>query len=515
MIFKQKKNILTWRKEEIDKIVVKLKTLVEKNMENRIFDRAIKYLSCLSRLEFHVYYQYRDEDIEKYINQLSYLIFPKVARYEPDESCAVLIDSVSWDYHCLTQQYLRAMMSSNLNIMYIIVNDVKYDKKDYSNKQIMNELMEYNKATIINIPNKNYNNLLEQSELLFENIHKFRPYKIFVHSFSVLVSVVLNRFASSIKYKIDFGDHQYWAGIDIFDYIIGFRNWGLSLCNTRKKVNAEKLILLPYYPVLNDLGVFQGFPLNVDDKILIFSGGRQYKIIDKNQTFLKIMHRIIKENDNAIILFACMGSDELIKKYIKENKLENKILLIGPRKDLGQIMDKIHLYLNTYPVTGGLMTQYAAFKNVPILNFTNADDLDNATVEYRDFIDIGYSYRTGYVSIEEFHSETNKLVANSKYRLAVSRLMNQLVPSNEQFNKSFNNLIESNNTNYFYRKLEYDYDKIREHFMGVMLENGISGFVGILFRILSFKMFLLFPPKIILFGCFTYLYKKIKSVVKI
>jgi hypothetical protein len=489
------------REKYFKKIILKLKKLIKVSIDNKDVHNGLLYLSCLEKISFNFYYSYRDEDIENYIKKLSQLIFPAVTTYNPEDANIVLTDFLAWDYHGLTQQYLRAMMNLDLNILYIMIDRVIGRGQC---TQIIKELSLYKKAKVIHIKK---GNLEQQINALYNEICNFKPSRIFLHSYSIIDSIVLRAFAGPVTFRIDLADHNGWCGIDFTDYVIGFRKWGLVLCNTIKKIASKKLILLPYYPILNDINSYVGLPSITAGKVLIFSGGASYKIVDDNQTFFKIMHRIVLENDNALILFACRGDDSLLKRYIKENGLDNRIILIGYRKDLGKIMEHIDIYLNTCPIGGGLMVQYAAEKSIPILSIIN-----NGTIEYHDFKKNGYTYKTEYDNIEELHHEANRLICDKEYRITIGKLIHQCSSKKEQFESLFSavfytekgaNFILDNDSH------EYNFEEQRNNLNMRALENDIGILSASLFKAFNFKMFLFFPYKMILEGCFNWLFKRI------
>jgi hypothetical protein len=487
----------------LQKIVSKLKRLIEDEIDNNNIHNGLLYLSCLTKIEFNFYYNYRDADVENYINNISRLLFKDITIYKAEDNKIALIDSVSWDYHGLTQQYLRAMMHMDFDILYVIIGE------GTKCTRIIEELNKYKRAKIIHIPR--YRSIERQIRVLYKEICDFRPSRIFLHSFEIIDSIVLKTLKSPITFRIDLGDHHCWPGIDSTNFIIGFRKWGLVLCNSIKKVSEEKLLLLPYYPILNDENDYNGLPPIVEGKVLIFSGGALYKTMDDKQTFFKIMHRIVLENPNVLVLFACRGDDNALKKYIRKNNLDNRIILIGYRKDLGKVMDHIDLYLNTYPLGGGLMVQYAAEKSVPILSM-----ISNDIIEYYDFEEIGYSYKTEYDNLEEFHQEANKLIGDKKYRMVIGNLIHQNTPQKNLFNTMFSNILNSgkgvvfsfdNNQNI------YNFEEQRTNFRTIVLENNLRELSSVLFKVFNFKMFLLFPYRMVINGCFEWVGYKIRKII--
>lgn len=492
---------------KLNKIIFKLKKIIETDIkEKKNITTGLSHLLCLTDMELFFYYSYRDDDVENYIIQFSKLIFPNTTKFKPEFTNAVLFDSLSWDYHGVTQQYLRAMMNMNLNILYIF-----FDNYFERNKRIQQELYNYGHAEILCIST----NVIDVQKLIL--VHKkicdFKPSKIFLHSFSVFDSIIINAIDSSVKLRIDFGDHHCWHGIDFTDYIIGFRDWGMVLCNTIKRVDLEKLIQLPYYPILDETSEFKGFPLYIAGKVLLFSGGALYKIIDEKMTFLRMMHRIVIENENVIILFSCRGDDDILRKYITDNNLSDKIILIGYRKDLSKVFDHIDIYINTYPYGGGLMVQYAMSKGIPILSVT-----ENETIEYLDFTDMGYTYKTEYANIEALHREANRLIKDKEYRFIIGKLIQKYVPSMENFNNLFCDIYNNNfrYTNKHKNKdiKKYNFEENRRIFQDINVKLSISVLSAYLFRVFSVRMFILFPYKIVVRGCIDWLIKKIRAKVK-
>ena len=93
-------------------------------------------------------------------------------------------------------------------------------------------------------------------------------------------------------------------------------------------VDSSKIKLL-YDPIINVKDVNNKKKEKIDSKNFYLSVGRLTK--QKNFMFLcKVFKEIIKKNSKAKLLIAGNGEEEdKIKKFIKENKLENNITLLG------------------------------------------------------------------------------------------------------------------------------------------------------------------------------------------
>lgn len=57
------------------------------------------------------------------------------------------------------------------------------------------------------------------------------------------------------------------------------------------------------------------------------------------------------------------------------------VFLIGDRHDINEVFKHSDIFLNTYPIGGGLMTQYAAANSKPILSLGVKDEIDTYIVE--------------------------------------------------------------------------------------------------------------------------------------
>ena len=71
----------------------------------------------------------------------------------------------------------------------------------------------------------------------------------------------------------------------------------------RRGLKREQLLMLPFYPV-KDPNPFQGFPLEANGHLTIFSGGDIYKTLDKRRTYWKLVKMILDKYPDVVFLFA-------------------------------------------------------------------------------------------------------------------------------------------------------------------------------------------------------------------
>ena len=138
------------------------------------------------------------------------------------------------------------------------------------------------------------------------------------------------------------------------------------------------MLLLPYYPVINKNIDFGGFDFDTTGKRLVFSGGSIYKI-QGSPIFLEIVKHVLDKHDDAIFLYLGNGDCSYFDDFIKNNNFQGRFFYYPERNDIYGVLKHCDLYLNTYPLIGGLMTQYACVAGkLPItLNENGKNDCNN------------------------------------------------------------------------------------------------------------------------------------------
>ncbi|RZK04114.1 MAG: hypothetical protein EOO43_22810, partial [Flavobacterium sp.] len=266
----------------------------------------------------------------------------------------------------MTQQYIKAFIAAGIEFAYI------YEEVDLSRiTLILQEISEYPGATLFT-----FKELLPREERI-KQIHSFileyNPSKFFMHimPWDVVAVGVCSLLVGIDRYNINATDHTFWLGASNIDFSIEFRNYGYSVSLEKRGLKEEQLLMLPYYPPVNRTQ-FKGFPKSVsDDDIKIFSGGSIYKICGDDQAYFKLIKRLLNENKNVKLLFAGTGDNKYLMNFIEDNGFSNRIYFIGNRTDIIEVFENCDIYLGTYPITGGLMSQFAAKASKPILAYAD------------------------------------------------------------------------------------------------------------------------------------------------
>ncbi len=416
----------------------KLKSIAFKFYEKRRIKESLISIEVACDLMYNFNLLYCDDDIEKLIHTISrvYCHDDNEIYFSPKENKVAFYDYFALDNRGLTQQYLRALMKLGYEILYIT-----HASNNKQTSNILRELDNYNKSNIYFIEGKNFYRI---SQEITREIIRYEPKRIFVHTIPNDLGCLLaiDKFEKKIeRYLINITDHAFWVGKSFFDYYIEFRNFGYSISSRERKIPESKLCLLPYYPIRNIEDTFEGFPFNEKDKKIIFSGGSIYKIYGSN-FFLDTVKYILNKYEDTVFLYVGNGDTEYVNDFIKINNFETRFFLISERKDINKIFEKCYFYLNTFPLIGGLMSQYAVLnKKIPVT--FHEKDTDWNTVE--ELLLNIKNIKLSYCEVNEYYEEIDKLIRDQEYKRKKENMLNDLVISSEEFSVRLSSIIHHNN----------------------------------------------------------------------
>ena len=391
--------------------------------------KANCFLEAAGYLAYTFYLKYKDEKVESLLKTISTHINKKEDYIvSNDNAKCVFIDSLSIFNAGLTIQYIRALNAADMEYLYISSNDINSSIRS----RLAEELKNNNKTKIISVPS--YIKGQKRLQFIYDTIINYNPSKVFLHidPIATYFSEVCYALPKNIiKYLINYTDHSFLMGTDNADYSFEFRNYGCSISSLWRGINQDRLLLLPYYSIL-DTEEYLGLPEVCNGKKIILSGGNYWKIIDKEGTFFRISKSILDKNPDAIIVFAGRGNDDSVKLMLEKFKIQDRFILVGWRKDISELFNRSSLYLSTYPALGGLMSTYAAIKSVPIVAYSqDANHNVESCVCQLNKISISKS------NIEEVCYEATKILNDPKYREEKARELHECVVTSTYFNKIF------------------------------------------------------------------------------
>lgn len=348
---------------KVNKLICTLRHYCHSYHEKNKLEKFLQYSSVLCNLQYIINQTYCDDDIEndciEIANKLKSKEFKDILnsdlpkKEEFDENCVFFYDNFGLDTRGLHLIYLKALCKLNKKIVYITVNSARGHQPSVDAIARVNSNL-----SVVYIDNISQTDYLK---ILVENFQKYRPKHAFFYSQpnDVAGTIAFCLYSGLVnRYQVNLTDHAFWLGKCAFDICLEFRNYGATISKKWRKIPLEKLRMLPYYPIINMDEPFAGFPFDPTNKKIIFSGGSIYKTEGEDNKFFKIADSLLEKTNDTVFLFASNQSSLPLENLLKKHP--NRAYHISERKDLFQLMRNITVYLNTYPLGGGLMTQYAS-----------------------------------------------------------------------------------------------------------------------------------------------------------
>ncbi|POY34904.1 hypothetical protein C3K47_17525 [Solitalea longa] len=407
-----------------------------KNCATRYFnlgqiEKASNYCEVAARIGYKYNFRYSDDELESIVEKISKSVIPDSINFNPVVNRIVFYDSFAQDNRGLTQQYLRAIIGWNSELLFIT-------PKTHIGKDILDELKSYSKTRILQIDSS----ISFSSQVIstIKEIERFRPQYVFQHfsPWDILGFTIWNGIKCADRFLINLTDHAYWLGKYSTDYFLEFRKYGCYLSIHQRKIDINKLLFQPYYPIQNENN-FLGFPILKENKIFAFAGSSFYKIYGRNGLFLNLILELLDNNPDVIFLLAGNGNDKPIQSFIKKHKLENRFILLGNRPDINEVIKNIDIYINTFPMIGGLMSQFAAVNNKPIIGYTDIELYSFNDTE--DFLQINNANTLVKTNVNDFLHSFKELVNNELVRAQNIELTKNSVITPYEFSKLLLNTL--------------------------------------------------------------------------
>ena len=463
----------------------KMKRLAKKAIQSDDFEASLRYISAAADLAYNFNWIYVDPEFEKMIVEISSKIIIK-KKFKPQNNHIVFYDVFALDNKGLTQQYVRALMNSGAELLFI------YEGDNLANsKNIVKELSIYPKVELFTVDSKL--SQLEKIKVLYDKIIDFQPEKAFLHlkPSSATAVCLWNALPQTIRYIINITDHAFWLGTSCIDFSIEFRNYGYTVSFEKRGLSRDQLLFQPYYPI-TECNSFNGFPVQVTpDNIVILTGGAFYKMYGENDIFFGILKKLLDINLKVIILIAGSGNAKPLNDFIETNNLHNRLFLIGNRVDINSVFKRCDIYLNTYPLGGGLMVQLAAVNSKPILSYTSSEISDNFVEGILNWGDTT-NLKVTHTTLDSFFQDAKKLIYDTEYRIERGKILKRHIISAHEFNTHFNELT-SINKNKITPTLEIiNYDNLTIKYLETE-NNYLFNFYSLIISHFKFSTFIHFP----------------------
>lgn len=473
---------MTLTEEYIQSLFIKFKRKAQNSLARKRSNSCLKYLNAAARTAYTFYIGFTDEEIEAMLKQLSGRV-QKRETFEGKPRC-VFYDTFSQDAQGLTMQYVDAIIAAGWEMLYL----TEFGLEDPRSVRLKQTLNDYPKAKVVSVP-RNLSGM-NKAQYVYDTIMDYAPDKLFMHIHPSAVEAVTAFYAlpkEITKYQINLTDHAYWVGAGCLDYSFEFRDYGASLSVGRRGIPKDKVLLMPYYPMMKETR-FEGFPKELDGKVKIFSGASFYKIIDENDTFFKLNKAILDANPQTVTLFAGGGDMAMLKGLIEKYGLQGRFIPIGQRNDIFECYKHSDIYLSSYPQFGALMAQFAAHASLPILAYANSK---SGIVE--EVICQKHKESITFIDMDALVTESVRLVNDQEYRKQRGQAMRDCVIDVAEFNQSFKKSVTTGQLQY---PMDID-ENVKLHYLNVKdklkMENKTKGYQRSIFTTLGMGGFFTCP----------------------
>ena len=445
------------KKEQVEKVVGRLKSTMTHSLQNGKYERCMASISvgCQILYEYNQYYM--DPDFEDGVVQVAEGIRPiyqkEIEAFYKEQNTVLFYDGFGLDTRGVAKMYLNALWKNGYQIIYVTGNTSEGHMPE------TDVILQGAKAEVHYIDfRKNFTKWVKELlGVIFRTHPKAMMYYTTPYDASGAVAfAVMNGLTD--RFLIDLTDHAFWLGVKCNDYFCGSREMSASNQLFERKIEKEKLIKLGVNLIVDDGGPnHDGLPFDVTKKRYVFSGGSLYKTLgDNDNYFYKIVEHILALHDDVYFLYAGDGDRTEMNKILE--KYQQRAFLIRERKDFYYLIRNCTLYLNTYPMFGGMMMKYSANAgNIPV-TLKHENDSDGLLLEQQ-------KRKIEYQSYQELIEDMDKLLNDQDYLNEREGLLQGSVISEQRFIKNVSSTIEKHCTDYQHSFERIDTTKLKGEFL--------------------------------------------------
>ncbi|MCR4925230.1 MAG: hypothetical protein K5917_02960 [Clostridiales bacterium] len=482
----------------------KLKAEAKKKFERGDFSFSALCVKQAAILMYNANLIYSDDELENYLSLLCRRIFSdKKKRFEKKsvKKRVFFYDYFALDNRGLTEQYLTALFDAEYDLFYLGCNEGEKSTEIYRRLQMHDVPFNVVKES----------EEIERAICIKNDIEGFCPDIILAHTspWDVAGLVAIKAFEGNCeRYLINITDHAFWLGTKAFDFFIEFRNYGYNVSRRYRGIDERKLLMLPYYPIINDLTSFQGFDFESAGKKIVFSGGAIYKI-QGSPVFFNLVKHILNNHSDVIFLYLGGGDFSVFENFVRENKFQKRFFYYTERKDIFEIFKRCDIYLNTYPLIGGLMTQYACVAGkLPITinvggnnNFNNVDEL----LLGKSDVKIQYDSEEDCERALDFYLNNPQILKD-----VGKKIKNEIIAPKDFKKHLLLYLNGKRDCSFSLRDYDINFEMVFQSYIKRFNENLVDNYFSI-FTILGKKAFVHFP----IYFCHSFCVRALRKVKKI
>lgn len=447
------RKIFKYSRAELTRVYEKIVRYSQYYYKKNDLAKCLRYIDGAALLQYSLNDRYSDERLDNLLKDISFQRYKQTV-YKVANKTVCFIDSYARDNHGLTQQYLDAIISCGCHIVYI-------SEKTGIGPEIL-RMLHNSKAQIVITDT---NNVLNISDIIYDAVLQSRPAVTFFHLApnSIASIIALNSINGTEKVQINLTDHAFWlGGHTFFDKLFEFRPYGKTVSLEKRRFKQEQIVMMPFYPWTTG-APFDGFPIETEGKVVMFSGGAIYKTEGGGDKYFSMLRRILDNHPQVVFFYAGDGNSSHFESFIKEYGYEDRVYLLGQRNDINEVFKHSDIYYSTYPLPGGLMSQYAAINGIPILALKDKE-LESVVCNKK-------IAKFTFESEDALIEEARLLIEKPEYRKDRGAFFRKLCMNKMEFRHKFGKWMEDKNSSTADLRSFVDYDAFCEQYI-LRINNG-------------------------------------------
>lgn len=438
--------------EHTDEFLNKIKRIAKTAIKHDHFERALTALSFAGEYLYQYNQFYAEDEIEELLCDISHKLRSRWNRAEYDASSDRILfyDGFGLDTRGVALMYLNALGLNGYNVTYV-TNQIVRDR--IPTIASMCSKYGFEMAFI------SFENYVEWADQLSEVFENGKPKAAFFYTTPSDVSgtVAFHMYEGlADRYLIDLTDHAFWLGKSAADYFLGSRNMSAAIQFYHRGIKKEQMIKLGVNLLTENCDDHSGLPFDPTMTDYIFSGGALYKTLgDEENRYYKIVDYILKNHKNICFLYAGFGDRTEMNKITAE--YPDRAFIIDERKDFYYLIQNCLLYLNTFPMFGGMMMKYCGLAGKLPITLRHNHDSDGLLLHQTEC-------NIEYDSYEELVTDVDKLINDCQYRKSREALLEGSVITEERFKNNVRGVIENHKTDYEHEFVDFDTSSFREEY---------------------------------------------------
>jgi len=465
----------------IEKYIQKLKLISQNQFKRKDYEKSIKSLKAAANILYTFNQRYTDSEIENQITEIRKCILSNSNSINVKKDVVFFYDGFGLDLRGWAASYVRALTKLGYYIIYMCPSNSKIP-------HILGE-MNSNTSEVIYLCGSN----IEKAKTIDSVFKNYKPGTAFFYTYpdDISAAIAFENNPCTTRIQIDLTDHAFWIGVNAFDYILESREMGASIAVHHRFIGADKIIKYDCTPYIIRDKCNITLPFDIEKEKYIFTGGSLYKTLgDRELLYYNTIRYILKKYTNIKFLYAGEGDSSEIEKLIAE--YPDRVFLVNERPDFFELIKNCILYINSYPMFGGLMMRFAALAGKVPITLKHGNDSDGLLIN-QELLGIEFD------NYDDFISEIDHLLTDSEYRSKKERLLNNSVYNEEMFAEELDLVIKNHKSKSSFESIrEFDTIEFRKEYLR---RNSIHTLYKLFASKSSISLVKYFPKEFFM-GCF-------------